>query len=160
MLYLTVQSGIVIQIVFDSIAGQSNHSVKYPVRQKCSTGYDLPYHFYPESAFAYQKSAQKTGHGKSRRKTYPLLCWGCNLRDFNILSAQGRDVFLREAFIILSQQSGGLGHFGFLNDIADIAAIAEVRLPPCRLKNRGQLFLRLIVQVQALLLGRQRRNAA
>lgn len=67
---------------------------------------------------------------------------------------------MRETFIVLSQQPGGLCHFGLLKDIADIAAIAEIRLPPCRLKNRGQLFLRLIVQVQALLLGRQRRNAA
>ena len=61
--YLADQSGIVIQIVVDSIAGQSNHSVKYPVRQKCSTGYDLPYRFYPASAFAHQESAQKQGMG-------------------------------------------------------------------------------------------------
>ena len=145
---------------FDVIAGQTNHSVNYPVRQKCFTGYGRAYPFYPASAFALQESAQKIGLGKSCRKTYPLPCRGCNLRDFNILGAQGRDVLLRETFIVLSQQPGGLCHFGFFEDIANIAAIAKVRLPPCRLKNRGQFFLRLIVQVQALLLGRQRRNAA
>ena len=36
--YLADQSRIVIQIVFDSIAGQSNHSVKYPVRQNAPPG--------------------------------------------------------------------------------------------------------------------------
>ena len=103
---------------------------------------------------------RKQGLGKSCRKPYLRPCRGCNLRHFDILGAQGRDVLLRETFIVLSQQPGGLCHFGFFEDIANIAAIAEICLPPCRLKNRGQLFLRLIVQVQALLLGGQRRNAA
>lgn len=143
---------------FDVIAGQSNHSVKYPVRQKCSTGYDLPYRFYFASAFTHQESAQKTGHGKSSRKAYSRPCRGCNLRHFNILGTQGRDLLLRETLVVFSQQPGGLCHFGLLNDIADIAAIAEIRQSPCRLKNRGQFFLCLIIQVQALLSGGQRRN--
>ena len=54
---------------------------------------------------------------------------GCNLRHFNILGTQGRDLLLREAFIVLSQQPGGLRHFCFFEDIANIAAIA-VKVPP------------------------------
>ncbi len=84
--YLADQSGIVIQIVFDSIAGQSNHSVKYPVRQKCSTGYDLPYRFYPASAFAHQESAQKKGMGSHAEK--PILCFaGAAISGISISSA-------------------------------------------------------------------------
>ena len=55
---------------------QTNHSVKYPVRQKSSTGYNLPYQFYPASAFALQELAQKIGYGKSYRKAYFRPCRG------------------------------------------------------------------------------------